>query len=66
MIWCVPTTRSFKETVEILMEVVTVSEKDDCYKIAENVMFHQLAPMGTGGFNFAPDIDMLKDVIVDH
>ena len=52
--------------MEILMEAVTVSEKDDCYGIAENVMFRQLAPMGTGGFDFAPDIDMLKDAIVDH
>ena len=52
--------------VEILMEAATVSEKDDCYEIAENIMFCQLTPMGTGGLDFAPNIDMLKDVIVDH
>ena len=40
---------SFEETVEILMEGVAVGEKDDCHGIAENIMFGQLAPMGTGG-----------------
>lgn len=29
-------------------------------------MFGQMAPMGTGAFDVALDIDMLKDVIVDH
>lgn len=29
-------------------------------------MFGQLAPMGTGAFDVALDIDMLKDAIVDH
>ncbi|TFK38673.1 hypothetical protein BDQ12DRAFT_683152 [Crucibulum laeve] len=48
---------SFEETVEILMEAAAVGEKDDCHGIAENVMFGQMAPMGT---------DMLKDAIVDH
>jgi DNA-directed RNA polymerase II subunit RPB1 len=57
---------SFEETVEILMEAATVGEKDDCHGIAENVMFGQMAPMGTGSFDVALDIDMLKDVIVDH
>jgi hypothetical protein len=32
----------------------------------ENVMFRQMAPMGTGSFEVALDIDMLKDAIVDH
>lgn len=57
---------SFEETVEILMEAAAVGEKDDCHGIAENVMFGQMAPMGTGAFEIALDIDMLKDVIVDH
>ena len=57
---------SFEETVEILMEAAAVGEKDDCHGIAENVMFGQMAPMGTGAFDVALDMDMLKDVIVDH
>lgn len=57
---------SFEETVEILMEAAAVGEKDDCHGIAENVMFGQMAPMGTGAFEVALDMDMLKDVIVDH
>ncbi|KAI0063081.1 beta and beta-prime subunits of DNA dependent RNA-polymerase [Artomyces pyxidatus] len=57
---------SFEETVEILMEAAAVGERDDCHGIAENVMFGQMAPMGTGAFDVALDIDMLKDVIVDH
>jgi len=57
---------SFEETVEILMEAVAVGEKDDCHGIAENVMFGQMAPMGTGAFEVALNIDMLKDTIVDH
>ena len=57
---------SFEETVEILMEAAAVGEKDDCYGVAENVLFGQMAPMGTGSFDVALDMDMLKDVIVDH
>lgn len=57
---------SFEETVEILMEAAAIGEKDDCHGVAENVMFGQMAPMGTGAFEVALDIDMLKDVIVDH
>ena len=57
---------SFEETVEILMEAAAVGEKDDCHGIAENVMFGQMAPMGTGAFEVALNIDMLKDAIVDH
>ncbi|KAH9045807.1 beta and beta-prime subunits of DNA dependent RNA-polymerase [Lactarius hengduanensis] len=57
---------SFEETVEILMEAAAVGERDDCHGIAENVMFGQMAPMGTGSFDVALDMDMLKDVIVDH
>jgi DNA-directed RNA polymerase II subunit RPB1 len=57
---------SFEETVEILMEAAAVGEKDDCRGVAENVLFGQMAPMGTGAFEIALDLDMLKDVIVDH
>jgi len=57
---------SFEETVEILMEAAAVGEKDDCHGIAENVMFGQMAPMGTGAFEVALNIDMLNDTIVDH
>ena len=57
---------SFEETVEVLMEAAAVGEKDDCHGVAENVMFGQMAPMGTGSFEVALDIDMLKDAIVDH
>ena len=57
---------SFEETVEILMDAAAVGEKDDCHGIAENVMFGQMAPMGTGSFEVALDIDMLRDAIVDH
>ena len=48
------------------MEAAAVGERDDCHGIAENVMFGQMAPMGTGAFEVALDIDMLKDAIVDH
>jgi DNA-directed RNA polymerase II subunit RPB1 len=57
---------SFEETVEILMEAAAVGEKDDCHGVAENVMFGQMAPMGTGSFDVAIDVEMLKDAIVDH
>lgn len=56
---------SFEETVEILMEAASLGEKDDCRGIAENVMFGQIAPMGTGCFDVALDMDMLKDVMVE-
>ena len=35
---------SFEETVEILMEVAAVGEKEDCHGVAENVMFGQMLP----------------------
>ncbi|KIK60686.1 hypothetical protein GYMLUDRAFT_43543, partial [Collybiopsis luxurians FD-317 M1] len=52
---------SFKETVKILMEAAAVRENDNCQGVTENVMFGQMAPMGTGTFEVALDIDMLKD-----
>ena len=57
---------SFEQTAEVIKEAATVGERDDCHRIAENVISGQMAPMGTGAFDVALDIDMLKDVIVDH
>lgn len=57
---------SFEETVEILMEAAAIGEKDECTGVAENVLLGQMAPMGTGAFEVALDIDMLKDVVIDH
>ncbi|KAJ7167370.1 beta and beta-prime subunits of DNA dependent RNA-polymerase [Mycena crocata] len=54
---------SFEETVEILMEAAAVGEKDDCHGVAENIMFGQMARMGTGAFEVALDNDMLNDAI---
>lgn len=56
----------FKETVEILMEAAAIGKKDDCHSITENVMFGQMAPMGTGAFHIVLDIDMLEGAIIDH
>ena len=56
---------SFEETVEGF-QAAAVGEGDDCHGIAENIILGQMAPMGTGAFDVAIDIDMLKDVIVDH
>jgi DNA-directed RNA polymerase II subunit RPB1 len=57
---------SFEETVEILMEAASIGERDHCTGVAESVLLGQLAPMGTGSFDIALDIEMLKDVVVDH
>lgn len=57
---------SFEETVEILLEAAAVGDVDDCRGVAENVLLGQMAPMGTGAFDVALDLGMLKDVIVDH
>lgn len=57
---------SFEETVEILLEAAAVGDVDDCRGVAENVLLGQMAPMGTGAFDVSLNMDMLKDVIVDH
>lgn len=41
-------------------------KRDDCHGVSENIIFGQMAPMGTGSFDVAVDINMLKDAIVDH
>ncbi|TEB31016.1 beta and beta-prime subunits of DNA dependent RNA-polymerase [Coprinellus micaceus] len=46
--------------------LMAITRHNDCHGIAENVMFGQMAPMGTGAFEVALGIDMLKDAIVDH
>jgi len=56
---------SFEETVEILMEAAAVGEKDDCYGVAENILFGQMAPMGTGAFDITLDKKLLMDVVID-
>jgi DNA-directed RNA polymerase II subunit RPB1 len=35
-------------------------EQDDRHGVTENVMFGQMAPMGTGSFDIAIDVEMLK------
>jgi hypothetical protein len=35
-------------------------------QIVENIMFGQMAPVVTGAFDMALNMDILKDVIVDH
>jgi len=55
--------RSFRSRKR-LMDAAGVGEKDDCHSIAEKVMFGQMAPIGTGSFEVALDIDILKDAIV--
>jgi len=57
---------SFEETVEILAEAAMMGSKDDCHGIMENVLFGQMAPMGTGAFSVELDLDMLKDIMVDN
>lgn len=49
-----------------LKKAAAAGEKVDCHGIAENVMFVQMAPMGTGALEVALHINMLKDVIVDQ
>ncbi|KAL9939377.1 hypothetical protein V8E36_002190 [Tilletia maclaganii] len=57
---------SFEETVEILVEAAAMGEYDDCQGVAENVLLGQIAPMGTGAFDVKLDVDMVKDVVIDH
>jgi DNA-directed RNA polymerase II subunit RPB1 len=54
---------SLVEMVEILMEAAAAGRR---MTVAENVIFGQIAPIGTGSFDVALDMEMLKDVIVDH
>ncbi|KAE9397243.1 hypothetical protein BT96DRAFT_921653 [Gymnopus androsaceus JB14] len=58
--------RSSEETVEILIDAAAVGEKDDCHGVKENVMFGQMASMGTGAFDAALDIDTSKAATMDH
>lgn len=44
----------------------SVGEKGDCHGMAEKFRHVRMAPMGTGSFEVALDIGMLKDAIVDN
>lgn len=57
---------SFEETVEILMEAAAIGEVDYCTGVAENILLGQVAPMGTGAFEVFLDLEMLKEVVIDH
>jgi len=50
---------SFEETVEILLEGSVHSENDRLTGITENIIFGQMAPMGSGSFNLAIDSEMI-------
>ncbi|KAH9073591.1 hypothetical protein EDB83DRAFT_2219488, partial [Lactarius deliciosus] len=56
---------SFEKTAENLMEADAVGERDDCHSVTENVMFGHVAPMGTGSFNVALDMDIPKSTTVN-
>jgi DNA-directed RNA polymerase II subunit RPB1 len=43
-----------------LLEAAAVGEKDDCCGVVENLMFGHMPPMGTGAFEIALDVDMLR------
>lgn len=51
---------SFEETVEILLEAAVFSEVDHLKGISENIMFGQLAPLGTGCFDVLIDTSTLS------
>ncbi|SGY60993.1 BQ5605_C007g04513 [Microbotryum silenes-dioicae] len=57
---------SFEETVEILFEAAATGEIDYCTGVAENILLGQVAPMGTGAFELSLDMEMLKEVVIDH
>ncbi|KPV73620.1 uncharacterized protein RHOBADRAFT_54819 [Rhodotorula graminis WP1] len=57
---------SFEETVEILMDAAAAGEIDYCTGVAEAVLLGQQAPMGTGAFELALDLDKLREVVPDH
>jgi len=51
---------SFEETVEILVEAATFSERDHLRGVSENIMLGQLVPAGTGAFQLMLDQPMLE------
>jgi len=48
------------------MTAAAMGEEGDCDGVAGGVALGQVVPTGTGSFNVALDIDMLKDVIGRH
>lgn len=53
---------TFEETVEILLEGATFSEKDPLQGISENIIVGQLGPFGSGTFG----LHLNPQVIEDH
>lgn len=51
---------SFEETVEILLEAAAFAEIDCLKGITENIMFGQLAPLGTGCFDVLINKEEIK------
>lgn len=48
---------SFEETVEILFEAGVFAKEQNFYGVTENLMFGQLAPIGSGSFKLLFDIN---------
>lgn len=48
---------SFEESVEILFAAAVFSEKQRFRGLTENIMYGQLAPLGTGSFDLLLDIN---------
>lgn len=51
---------SFEQTVEQLFAASVFSEVQEMMGITENIMFGQLAPLGTGAFKLLLDREMIK------
>ncbi|EGD96855.1 DNA-dependent RNA polymerase II largest subunit [Trichophyton tonsurans CBS 112818] len=57
---------SFEETVEILLDAAAFAELDDCRGVSENLILGQMAPAGTGEFDFYLDQSMLMGVVSNN
>jgi len=53
---------SFEETVEILMDAAIYNEVDHMRSVSENIIFGQLAPVGTGCFDLHMDDERTRGV----
>ncbi|CAK9294858.1 unnamed protein product [Gordionus sp. m RMFG-2023] len=51
---------SFEETVDILTDAAAHAENDPMLGVSENIMFGQLAPIGTGSFELLLDAERCK------
>uniref|UniRef100_A0A7S4QTQ4 DNA-directed RNA polymerase subunit n=1 Tax=Alexandrium monilatum TaxID=311494 RepID=A0A7S4QTQ4_9DINO len=54
---------SFEETVEILMDAAVYNEVDYMRSVSENIIFGQLAPIGTGAMDIHMDDEPDRDEI---